>query len=1029
MAPPVSTCVAARRPAFLKINVPQFSVQAIDDFPFCDVCARTKMTQKTYDKIRTPPTRPGEIISADLIGPISPSTCPNGYRYALTLIDGFTKFARVFLLRRKGETGKYIKVFFDQVRAQHPTNGQIKIFRTDNGTEFLNKGVQKLIMKYGAEHQSSEPYTSQHNAVIERFNRTIEQKTRSLLSDSGFPTSFWGLAIGAAEYIYNRTPHSSLDYEQPIAKWENKVPQINHLAIFGALAYQLTPNKAPGKKFQEVSQLRFIAGYSDTGYILFDPQTKKTNVACNVKIDETRMYKDFYQHDTPPFLWDTSTDPSHPPSTPEIISSETPISGPQVVTVEVHQPPLRHSEPTMHDSLIQTQVSPTPEATSYRSLTLSDCSLPLHSYSETGQEDDPSYNTTESEQTFLLKAEHNIAPEYMPVEIYEVPDDGVDWDQILQENRRKVWENRPIVSDPDTIPQQPGVTLSPNLLFPIRVPDTVNKQDLFENPHPQAPKTFTEAMKRGDKSVWREVILDVWDVVPRKEAPPGVRPLPWKWVYTYKENGAAKARLVVIGSLDPEKYDPEETFSPVAPPYTIRWFFAFAHRNNYEIRQIDVKTAFLHSPINRDKYTFVPKGLQVCEKSNLLKLKKAAYGLAISPLLWFTTFVNELKKLGFCQSVREPCLLYKHSELTITMVLVYVDDVLIAGNSLSQINATIQNLKTRFLVKEMGFPETYVGFEVEKSTEQGTLILHQRTYARTFLKMFLPESQRGPRNTPMNTFGNFPKSETSEEPLSPSIPYRSIIGTLYYYANGTRPDILFAVNYLSRVQARPRNIHWTLLQQVLRYIDTTKELGLTFRSTSADICAFVDADFASDYSSRPSDQTSRDQLQLRQEEQISDCTLKAEIYDRHKSTTGCVIQAYGNTIAWLCRKQPAITTSTTEAEFVAMAESLSLILFLRQLTAEVSKLENTPPIRVYEDNISTATLLKSIFHHGRLKHLALRVLRVKELIWKKIIRVLPISTIDQTADILTKPLQADAFLRLRPRILGSADHSTSTESN
>ncbi len=227
----------------------------------------------------------------------------------------------------------------------------------------------------------------------------------------------------------------------------------------------------------------------------------------------------------------------------------------------------------------------------------------------------------------------------------------------------------------------------------------------------------------------------------------------------------------------------------------------------------------------------------------------------------------------------------------------------------------------------------------------------------------------------MNMFGNFPKSETSEEPLLLSIPYRSIIGTLYYYANGTHRYILFAVNYLSRVQARPRNIHWMLLQQVLRYIDTTRELGLTFRSTSADTCAFVDADFASDYSSIPSDQTSHNQLRLLQEEQISDCTLKAEIYDRHKSTTGCVIQAYGNTIAWLCRKQPAITTSMMEADFVVVAESSSLILFLRQLMAEVSTVEDTPPIRVYEDNISTATLHKSIFHHGRLKHLAPRILK------------------------------------------------------
>ncbi len=337
--------------------------------------------------------------------------------------------------------------------------------------------------------------------------------------------------------------------------------------------------------------------------------------------------------------------------------------------------------------------------------------------------------------------------------------------------------------------------------------------------------------------------------VPRSQALREIKPLPWKWVYTHKDNGAAKARLVVIWPLDPEKYDTSETFSPVAPPYIIRWFFAFSHCHKFHIRQLDVKTAFLHSPINKEKYTFVSKGLNICEKSNLLKLKKAAYGLAISPLLWFRTFTSELKNHGFHQSLREPCLLYKKSVTTTTVVLVYVDDLLLVGNNLHEINSTINNIKTKFLVKEFGFPETYVGFEVEKLDQEGTLKLHQQTYANTFLDMFLPENQRGTRSTSINTFGNFPRSEMSLEQLASSIPYRSIIGTLYYYANRTRPDILFAVNYLSRMQSKPKNIHWTLLQQLLRYIDSTKDLGLTFTSSESSICAYVDADFASDYTS------------------------------------------------------------------------------------------------------------------------------------------------------------------------------------
>ncbi len=470
-------------------------------------------------------------------------------------------------------------------------------------------------------------------------------------------------------------------------------------------------------------------------------------------------------------------------------------------------------------------------------------------------------------------------------------------------------------------------------------------------------------------------------------------------------------------ALDPKKCDALETFSLVAPsPHKIRWFFAFAHRRGYDIRRIDVKTVFLHSPINRQKYTFVPKGLQICGKTNLLKFKKAEYGLAISPLLRFTTFTIELRTLGFRQSAREPCLLYKNSGTTTTLILVYVDDVLLPENSLSKIEATISDLKTKFLVKELGFPETYEGFEVEKSEQGDALILHQRTYTCTFLDMFLPENQRGIWNTLINTFGNFSKSISNEVPLSASILYWSIIGMLYYYANGTRPDILFAVNYLSRVQSRPKNIHWILLQQVLQYIESTKDLALTFHSSESSICAYIDADFASDYTFSSTKLIHANMSDQWNPESVCKWDLQTEIYEKRKSTLGCLIQAYGNSVAWVCRKQLAITTSTTEAEFVAMAESLSLIIFLKEITMEISQ-QAMPLIEVYEDSISTATLLRLIFHHRKLKHLALQILRVKELIWKKEIEIVPVSTLHQISDILTKPLQTNAFLHLRPRLL------------
>ncbi len=173
---------------------------------FCDVCVRTKMTQKVYDKVRTTATRPGEVIFADLIGPIQPKSAPHNYRFILTVIDHFTRFAKVYVLRKKSETPELMKRFFDFVRSQFSNPGQIRQFRSDGGIEFVNQKMQNMLYDYGIDHQTTEPNTSPHNAYIERFNRTLEQKTRALLSESGFPITYWGMAVAAAEFLYNRTP-------------------------------------------------------------------------------------------------------------------------------------------------------------------------------------------------------------------------------------------------------------------------------------------------------------------------------------------------------------------------------------------------------------------------------------------------------------------------------------------------------------------------------------------------------------------------------------------------------------------------------------------------------------------------------------------------------------------------------------------------------------------------------------------------------------------------------------------------------
>ncbi len=103
------------------------------ELPFCDVCVKSKLTMKTFDKVRTLPTRPAEVIAADLIGLVALQTFPHGYKFILVIIDVFSKYARVFVLKSKSETHVYLKPFLNMARSQHPTPGQLKIFRSDGG--------------------------------------------------------------------------------------------------------------------------------------------------------------------------------------------------------------------------------------------------------------------------------------------------------------------------------------------------------------------------------------------------------------------------------------------------------------------------------------------------------------------------------------------------------------------------------------------------------------------------------------------------------------------------------------------------------------------------------------------------------------------------------------------------------------------------------------------------------------------------------------------------------------------------------
>lgn len=257
----------------------------------CEICCQAKLHKKAFNTDREGASQPCQIVHVDLMGPVTPVTFEKKNSYILCVIDDYTRFLQLFTIKTKSynDVCPCLNEAFCFLQSCFPGPGQFSILRCDNGTEFVNENVDEILVKYGMVREQSEPHCHEHNGFIERMNRMIQERARALLFEAGFPASLWGLAFHAATYIYNRTPHSRIDFITPYEMLYSKQPDLSYLKVFGSRAYVLDEQIPNGKKLQSRCNKSYLVGYTNTGYTLFDPTTKKTTTSCNVKIDEASI--------------------------------------------------------------------------------------------------------------------------------------------------------------------------------------------------------------------------------------------------------------------------------------------------------------------------------------------------------------------------------------------------------------------------------------------------------------------------------------------------------------------------------------------------------------------------------------------------------------------------------------------------------------------------------------------------------------------------------------------------------------------
>jgi transposase InsO family protein len=197
----------------------------------------------------------------------------NGYKYFIIFIDDFSRTTWLYLLKNKSEVFSYFQEFYNFMKKQF--DAKIKVFRSDNGTEFINQNFSKLCKEKWIVHQTSCVYTPQQNGIAERKNQHLLEVTRVLLFQNNAPKIFWSDAILIATYLINRFSSVNLNFKSPLEILYQEKINIGHLRVFRCLCY-VHNNKS--NKLDHTSIKTIFLGYSSQkkGYKCYDPVNKSS---------------------------------------------------------------------------------------------------------------------------------------------------------------------------------------------------------------------------------------------------------------------------------------------------------------------------------------------------------------------------------------------------------------------------------------------------------------------------------------------------------------------------------------------------------------------------------------------------------------------------------------------------------------------------------------------------------------------------------------------------------------------------------
>jgi Reverse transcriptase (RNA-dependent DNA polymerase) len=503
------------------------------------------------------------------------------------------------------------------------------------------------------------------------------------------------------------------------------------------------------------------------------------------------------------------------------------------------------------------------------------------------------------------------------------------------------------------------------------------------------PASYAEAMQSDNTTEWTDACQyeidalsknNTWELV---DLPAGRKAVKSKWVFKLKSDGRYRARLVAKGFTQIPGIDYDETFSPVARFESLRLLLALAALEDWEIHQLDVKSAFLNGVLDEEIYMEQPQGFIIAGKeTKVCRLRKAIYGLKQASRAWNQQFHGVLIELGFTRTFSDAGI-YVYQQRGgdgPLFIILYVDDITILGASLKAVKRLKADLSKRYEITDLGEIESYLGIRITRDRPRKRLEIDQSGYITDVLDRF-GMADANPHNTPLPAGAEVHLVKYTEQASQSEIKnYQSLIGSLLYVQIGTRPDISFAVSRLAQYAVNPSPQHLRLAQYILSYLVGSVDTRICYDGANGDGL-----------------------------HGYSDSSLGDQTDDRH-STSGYVFLLANGATSWSSRKQKTVAQNTTEAEYMAMTDAANQAAWYRGLLKELGySVDN--PIPIHGDNKGAIDLALNPVTGRRSKHIDIKHHVIREYIDNEQISLVRTPTTEMVADGFTKALSRTLLTR------------------